>query len=444
MRLQETADAIRRKRGIYAPSNPLPDDESALAPGEPRVVPVDVPPEYSAPKDDGQIHDPELEAAAAELKSVPPGSVPGQVGKTLMGATPPQPQDDGLYGAQEADRKSHLTAGMELAGRQLVGALTRTAVPQGIGAAPSQVPAAMDAAKTRRAAVADALNRKRQGEQDEQSAKLAGSTMALHESEIEKNRRTPAAKPEDPLAAPLKVAQTEHLKAETEDLKAKPGREASRAARLAAAVKAKQEAAAKAEGVAVESSKIPAFGGMFVPRAGTKPDKELAKQASLHAGLYNAAVSGMDDLGGAVRAYVAHPSPDTKRDIDAKVSGVAAAVTAAHGGGAMATDEFDRQKNALGADPTSIAAMQALISEALGSPDGAKSLISKLNSSRSSMIQMARGKLASANYEFQGGEEEAPPKSAPVKFLVSPDKKRRVPVFADGSKGPEEANPNGG
>lgn len=87
-----------------------------------------------------------------------------------------------LYDAQEADRKSHLTAGMEMAARQLVGGITRTEVPQGIGAAPSRVPAVMEAQKNRRAAAVEALKEKRQ-------ARLDDSTVALHDSEIAKNNR---------------------------------------------------------------------------------------------------------------------------------------------------------------------------------------------------------------------------------------------------------------
>ncbi len=114
-------------------------------------------------------------------------SIPGMAAKLVTGAAmPPRAPsarpDTSLYDAQEADRKSHLTAGMELAGRQLVGGLTRTEVPQGIGPAASGVPLAIEQGKERRAALAEAVNRKRQGELDT-------SKLALEKSETDKNNR---------------------------------------------------------------------------------------------------------------------------------------------------------------------------------------------------------------------------------------------------------------
>lgn len=156
--------------------------------------------------------DPMLEARKADnaRKLAAPddsNSIPGMAAKTVMGAAlPQQPPEaqlatrgavagagaearDGseMSNAREADRKSHLTAGMELAARQLVGGITRTDVPQGIGAAASQVPAAQEAAKARRQALVEALNRTRQNRLDD-------SAIDLHSSEAEKNRRLPPEK----------------------------------------------------------------------------------------------------------------------------------------------------------------------------------------------------------------------------------------------------------
>lgn len=156
-------------------------------------------------------------------------SIPALAAKTVMGAaipapptvaTQPAPQrpevDTGRADAQEADRKSRLTAGMELAARQLVGGITRTDVPQGIGAAPSKVPAAQEAAKARRQALADALNRQRQGTLD-------ASTIDRNAAAAEKDRRLPADKVAQPTSNRTEEdrLRAEKLKLEREKFEAK-------------------------------------------------------------------------------------------------------------------------------------------------------------------------------------------------------------------------------
>ena len=102
-------------------------------------------------------------------------TVPAQVFQSIAAVAPSTvpsvPQDtrdaDEIDAAREADRASRLTAGLELAGRQLVGGITRTPVGQGIGAAPSEVPTAMARAKSRQERAAEAIRLKRQGVMDQ-------------------------------------------------------------------------------------------------------------------------------------------------------------------------------------------------------------------------------------------------------------------------------------
>lgn len=96
-----------------------------------------------------------------------------------------------LLAAQEADRESRFTAGMELAGRQLVGGITRTPVGQGLGPNPSEVPAAMEQAKSRRTRAAEALARQRQEREDalgheEKALDRSSRAAALLRAEREK------------------------------------------------------------------------------------------------------------------------------------------------------------------------------------------------------------------------------------------------------------------
>ena len=161
------ADSIRRRRGLPALNLDPGVDPPEAPEAPPRVVEVPLSPDDAA--------------AEQAAKGAPPVAPPA--------AAPPAEYtgDDGLADAQEADRKSRLTAGMELAARQLVGGITRTDVPQGLGPAPSGVPAAMERAKTRRQQVVDALNRSRQGALDK-------STLALQAAETAKALRPPQEK----------------------------------------------------------------------------------------------------------------------------------------------------------------------------------------------------------------------------------------------------------
>lgn len=325
--------------------------------------------------------------------SVDPRNSANQAATPAAGGAAPLSDDERkMHIAEEADRKARLTAAIEMGMRQFVSGVTQTPlVTQNVGAGPSAVTAAMESAKSRRQALVDALERKRRGEIDE-------STIKLHESEIRKNDRIPETKP----LSSLQEAQTQHVKALTEDTLGRPAREAEKSRRLAQAIEAKRAATAKAEAGEAASSVIP-FNrtdlGSYERVPGTKNNTTVDKEARDTVSRYGKAVGGIDDLQGAIKAYVAHPGLGTRNAMMAKVSGVAAAVTGAHGGGAMADSEFERQAKALGADPSSAAGMQAIIESMLGSPDAASAMLSKLSASRESLVKMSDGALTPFNYE---------------------------------------------
>ncbi len=195
------AAAIRRKRGLS------PEDQEALS--QENIDTVDAfrwpstDPSALRPSEPAGEPDPadvaQVQAELDEQEAPRPGSTQAQVAQSVMGAAPRQPavpmednrDDDELAAAQEADRRSRLGAGMELAGRQFVGAVTRTPLGQGIGAAPSRVPGAMAAAKSRAERAAEVLRQRRQGEQDERQGRMDASALDLQASAAEKNRRDP-------------------------------------------------------------------------------------------------------------------------------------------------------------------------------------------------------------------------------------------------------------
>jgi len=163
---------------MFAPEELPPEAPVELVP---RVIEVPVPLDFQE-QERALIGDDEPLPAHADV--VPAAHPHAQ-------AEQPMPHDMGddtdVTEAREADRKARLTAGMALAGRQLVGAITRTPVAEGLGPAPAQLPDAQARARDRRRALVDALQRARQGRLDE-------STIALQRSEAAKNSRQPQEK----------------------------------------------------------------------------------------------------------------------------------------------------------------------------------------------------------------------------------------------------------
>ncbi len=405
---ETTADILRRRRGLTpqvvepsqlldVPNTPVPgfdDPERTIE----VPIPGDVPTEQPQPP------------------QAQPFTVNNEVAKTVTGAAPmpvtPSPDED-MWNAQEADRKSHLTAGLELAARQLVGGITRTDVPQGIGAAPSQVPAVQD----RRKQALEVLQRQRQGRLDDSTLDLRRSEIDKNKADAAKSLREPVVKPVDPAVQPYRDAQTEHIKAETDALNRKPQELADKAARLRAAVEAKRKAAAAAEGMAAEGAKIPFAGGMFQPRAGVHVDRGIAKEASDKAALYSSAVAGIDDFMSALGEYAKHPGTETRDAVVAKANGVGGALNTAQGQGAMSEGEKREMSSALGVNVLSPAGIEAFAQSLLGDDKGAaaETITRRARAVRASMVQMAQGNLKSRNYDFVPGKAvEATPDAVKV------------------------------
>ncbi len=445
------ADMIRRRRGMTVPAPDPQVDPLMSQPGygleesNQGLPPLirEVPVRPGTNEHHGALPEPspdDVEQARQMLEASPAVAA---AAKPEQAPLVDHRDEDELYDAQEADRKSRLTAGIELAGRQLVGGITQTPVGQGIGANPSQVPAAQAAIKSRSERAAEAIRLKRQGVQDDRQAQMDASTLDLHASEAEKNRRLPVVGKSTELTPYQSAILEDH------DLD-RDARNKDRA-RKEAEAKAKSDRARgiladkkKAAGEAAEGLNIPFAGGMFRPRSGAKVDKQIAKEASDKASLYNSAISGIDDFASALGEYAANPGAETRDAVVAKANGVGGALNTAQGQGAMSEGEKKEMAAALGVNVLSPAGIEAFAQSLTGGDKGeaAKTITRRARAVRASMIKMAEGNLKSKNFDFEPGKSAAPASEAkkPVKYLVSPDKKLRVPVFADGSKGPEEPN----
>ncbi len=401
----QVVNYLRRKRGLMDAIN-----ENAIPPEEERVIQVPLSAEEQAAKQAAQpqqpmVRDPELEQAAAAVQQQPP----------VQHWAPPPQVDDGedLYDAQEADRKSRLAAAMELATRQLVGGITRTPVGQGIGAAPSQVPAAMEAAKSRRQQVVDALNRKRQGALDE-------STLALQKSQTERNLRPPPEKGPQIDYTDIKRGELERSNKALEETarhnKVVEGINASRAAR----------AGVKPAAPSMESTQIPFAGGNFRPKTGAKIEKQIAKEASDKASLFNSAIRGIDNFSASLAEYAKNPSPENRDAVIAKANGVGGALNTAQGQGAMSEGEKKEMAAALGVDVLSSAGITAFTQSLLGNDKAkaASTITRRARAVRDSMIEMAKGNLESKNYDYVPGKdvpEAATPPTESIKVRRAKD-----------------------
>ncbi len=143
------------------------------------------------------------------------------------------------------------------------------------------------------------------------------------------------------------------------------------------------------------------------------PREEDRKKAQEIAGGWNAALAGMNNLEGSLKAFATGPSVDTKRDVDSKVRVVSSALNAAIGGGAMSETEAVAMAQALGADVTSASGIQAAFEHLVGNDaNAARALLTRLGSVRQSALVTARGKLKSYRYEMAGGGD-TPPKADP-------------------------------
>lgn len=151
------ADVIRKRRALRLPA-------ATVIAYAPRRVEVPVPPEFQEQEaalkqvqNLGQMDPPRPAVAAPVAPAVPASAAPMPVAAVDDEAE--------IEAAREADRESRFAAGMELAGRQLVGGITRTPVGQSLGANPSEVPLAMARAKSKREQAAEVLRARRQADE---------------------------------------------------------------------------------------------------------------------------------------------------------------------------------------------------------------------------------------------------------------------------------------
>jgi hypothetical protein len=124
------------------------------------------------------------------------------------------------------------------------------------------------------------------------------------------------------------------------------------------------------------------------------------------AGLYNAALRGMDDLGVALKKYVQNPTDvNTRNNVGSRVIATATALNAAFGQGAMSEPERRGIEEALGASLASKEGVAAALMSIFGEGDekAAKLLLSRLAAVRDTTRNTAVEKFKAYNLAFQPG-----------------------------------------
>lgn len=335
--LAKAAAALKARRVARFP----PLEVEGRMPQPVRVVPIDVPPEF---------REQEL-AKTAPVEPLPHEAIKQEAPETAAPALGQRvvPYDDSsdLEAAREADRESRFAAGMELAGRQLVGGITRTPVPQGLGANPAEVPQAMARAKSKREQAAAVLAARRQSTMD-------ASTLDLQKSQAEKNRREPGDVPMTPYQSEMVKDRDLDREARLAEQSRKSEALKSKTASAAARLKAKD--AEKAAGAAAKAMEdIP-------PGYEIQPDGHPGPEAKRKFSALVGSAEKMKGLTQKMRAALAGTN-GMSRTMDPKtVTGLKQLATQIQieaknvaGLGALSGPDMGLM-NALAADPTSIQA----------------------------------------------------------------------------------------
>lgn len=169
---------------------------------------------------------------------------------------------------------------------------------------------------------------------------------------------------------------------------------------------AKKAAGDSAKAQAEESHKIPFTDGItYVPRAGTQPTKEEAKEAKDKVALYGQAISGVDELQGALKEWATTRSAAAKNRVTAAVRGASGAFNTAIGQGAMSMDEARAMSEALGSDLLSPSGVMAIIESVTGDDAKAAETITQRSATVRKMLKgFADNYARTHNYESTGGQ----------------------------------------
>lgn len=152
---------------------------------------------------------------------------------------------------------------------------------------------------------------------------------------------------------------------------------------------------------------IPFAGGELKYTGSGTPREDERKKVLDIASSGNAALESMNDLEGSLARFATNPGVDSKRDVDSKVRVTSAALNAAIGGGAMSDAEALAMANALGANVTSPAGIEAALNHLIGDdPRAAQTLLTRLNSVRSGFRKTVLGKMKPFRFSLSGEAAE--------------------------------------
>lgn len=140
--------------------------------------------------------------------------------------------------------------------------------------------------------------------------------------------------------------------------------------------------------------------------------------------LWNAALTGMDDLEKHLLSIVADPSRASEADLRGRVGTVSTALNTAQGQGAMSEGEGKRIADTLGADLRSAKGVEAVIASLMGKnpAEAAKVLLASLRGAKDGARKMAISSLSTwGDYAEGKSASTAPQTSGAMVILVDKD-----------------------
>lgn len=280
------------------------------------------------------------------------------------------PENEALRAAKKQDVQAYNARVRELAARQLVGAITRTDVPDVVtplGTSEKDLRAQLAQRRADALREVEAETNKTRADTyarqvDAGFANSAGKTDRLKTQQDFEREKLEESK--------RKALVDEDIKRRALDLKEKFGN------------KPKAMKAPKPTAAPESPDEVPFGNEVFVYGGSATGDKEVrrmgAKQVRESAAKWSTTIAGLDALESALSRFVADPTPRNKALLEGPALTAAGATNAAIGQGAMSDAEKQAQFSALGIRFGDVAGFQSLVERALGDPSVADDVLARV------------------------------------------------------------------
>ena len=346
----------------------------------------------------------------------------GMARQAMLGATPsaatgavradvtPSPGDD-IDAAISADRTTRLLRALEMGSKQLTGGLTHTDPVQELGVVPTNYEgqARQRAALAAQKAQAGAIDQRNFLDDQRnflERQKMNQLSQSRYDTSLAQQKEQARLAAEKTAYGRERDVAGDKYKGEQLGIAAAHARAMEGIARAQFGQKTGETEAKLA--TEVSRAEIPFLGGTLKPQGSPLDNAEIAKIRG-RVSAYESALGGMNRLEGGIMEYAKSPTLETKNNLASRVSQVAAALTAAAGGGVMADSEFKRAADAMGADVLTPSGAVAFVNSFMGEnpEEGARLLLSKIRAAKNETHNQALEAAKSYQYNYDGPTPEA-------------------------------------